>query len=77
MDRLVEESKIVLVSAKETIRHEYDEKGNHRIKRYTAEKGPEASDWVWYQGVARLGELAATSAYYDGVLPRIFRVVEL
>jgi hypothetical protein len=32
------------------------------------------SDPVSYQGIAQLGEYYATSDYYNGVLPRLFKV---
>lgn len=35
------------------------------------------SDPVSYQGIARLGDYYATSEYYAGVLPRLFKVVEV
>lgn len=53
--------------------HEFDDYGAHRIKidkRY--------SDWTGYQGIAQLhfpssgGTIAATTDYYQGVLPNVF-----
>lgn len=35
------------------------------------------SDPVRYHGIARLGPYYATSEYYDGVLPRLFKIEEI
>lgn len=36
--------------------------------------GNKTSDPVSYQGIARLGDYYATSDYYRGVLPQLFKV---
>lgn len=58
-----------------TIRHQFDDYANHRIVR-EFEYGTEYSDWESYRGIARIGLLAATTDYYAGNLPRVFRIEE-
>jgi hypothetical protein len=49
--------------------HEFNERGGHRLVLNN-----KTSEWASYQGIAQLGEYYATTDYYNGALPELFKV---
>ena len=52
--------------------HQYDCYGNHRLVH-----GDEFGVWTSYENLAALGDTRATTDYWDGIFPRVFRIQEI
>lgn len=55
--------------------HRFNPRGNHRLEKHSPTNEPELGEWASSRGIARLGDIAATTDYYSGVLPTIFKIV--
>lgn len=57
--------------------HRFNPRGTHRLEKHSPTSEPILGEWASSRGIARLGDIAATTDYYNGVLPIVFKVVEV
>jgi hypothetical protein len=56
--------------------HQMSDEGLHRIV-ICCKPPQDAGEWAGYKGIARNGQFAATTEYFEGYLPRVFVVTPL
>lgn len=56
------------------VTQEVDAAGNHRIISSAARHCP--SDWTGYSSISQTSHYRGTSEFFQGSLPRIFKIVE-
>lgn len=57
--------------------HRFTPRGTHRLEKHSPTSEPILGDWASSRGVATLESYAATTEYYQGVFPRVFKIVEV
>ncbi len=55
------------------IQHQYDGSGKHRVINHHGK----SSDWASYDEIAKMGNICATTDYWDGYFPRVFAIIEI
>ncbi len=74
--KVVKKKKIETVEEVRLV-HRFNPRGNHRLEKHSPTTEPVLGEWASSRGIARLNDIAATTDYYNGVLPTVFKIVEV
>lgn len=57
--------------------HRITATGGHRLEEHVGDKEPVVGSWATARGIALLGKHAATTEHFNGILPKVFKIVEV